>query len=49
MERTPLALNGFAIWVTMMIALTVVNYGFPIAQLVTLKETSVPAVRIGGQ
>jgi cytochrome c553 len=37
-------LNGFAIWVTMMIALTVVNYGFPIAQLVTLKETSVPAV-----
>ena len=48
-ERTPLALNGFAIWVTMMIALTVVNYGFPIAQLATLKETSVPAVRIGGQ
>jgi cytochrome c oxidase subunit 1 len=48
-ERTPLALNGFAIWVTMMIALTVVNYGFPIAQLAMLKETSVPAVRIGGQ
>ena len=48
-ERTPLALNSFAIWVTMMIALTVVNYGFPIAQLATLKETSVPAVRIGGQ
>jgi cytochrome c oxidase subunit 1 len=48
-ERTPLALNGFTIWVTMMIALTVVNYGFPIAQLATLKETSVPAVRMGGQ
>jgi len=48
-ERTPRALNGFAIWVTMMIALTVVNYGFPIAQLAMLKETSVPAVRIGGQ
>ena len=29
----------------MMIALTVVNYGFPIAQLATLKETSVPVVR----
>ena len=27
------ALNGFALWVAMMIALTVVNYGFPIAQL----------------
>ena len=48
-ERTPLALNSFATWVTMMIALTVVNYGFPIAQLATLKETSVPAVRMGGQ
>ena len=26
-------LNGFALWVAMMIGLTVVNYGFPIAQL----------------
>jgi cytochrome c oxidase subunit 1 len=30
-----------------MIALTLTNYGFPIAQLATLKETSVPAVPIG--
>ena len=35
---TPVALNGFGLWVAMMIALTVVNYGFPIAQLATLKE-----------
>jgi cytochrome c oxidase subunit I len=44
----PAALNVFAPWVAMMIALTVVNYGFPIAQLATLKETSVPAVHMGG-
>jgi cytochrome c oxidase subunit 1 len=31
----------------MMIALTVVNYGFPIAQLASVKETSVPAVHVG--
>ena len=28
---TPVALNGFGLWVAMMIALTIVNYGFPIA------------------
>jgi cytochrome c oxidase subunit 1 len=44
----PAALNGFALWVGMMIALTVVNYGFPIAQLSALKETSVPAIHVGG-
>jgi cytochrome c oxidase subunit I len=39
----PKALNGFAIWVTLMIALTVANYGVPIAALLTAK-TNVPAV-----
>ncbi len=43
----PAALNGFALWVGMMIALTVVNYGYPIYQLASLKETSVPAIYIG--
>ena len=33
----------------MMIALTVVNYGFPIAQLASIPETSVPAIRMGGR
>jgi cytochrome c oxidase subunit 1 len=46
---TPAALNGFGLWVAMMIALTVVNYGFPIAQLASLKETSVPAISVGGR
>jgi cytochrome c oxidase subunit 1 len=46
---TPIALNSFGLWLTLMIALTLVNYGFPIAQLASLKETSVPAIPIGGR
>ena len=44
---TPLALNGLGLWVAMMIALTVVNYGYPIAQLASLKDARVPVVPIG--
>ena len=47
-ESVPPALNGFALWVGLMIALTVVNYGFPIAQLAVLPESSVPVVPVGG-
>jgi cytochrome c oxidase subunit 1 len=47
--RTTVALNGFGLWVAMMIALTVVNYGFPIAQLAALKEASVPVVPVGSR
>jgi cytochrome c oxidase subunit 1 len=46
-ERVLPALNGFGIWVGLMVALTVVNYGFPIAQLVALEHTAVPAIPIG--
>jgi cytochrome c oxidase subunit I len=46
--RLPVALNGFALWLALMIGLSVVNYGYPIAQLLALKETSVPAVPVGG-
>jgi cytochrome c oxidase subunit 1 len=45
--RAPAVLNGYALWVAMMIALTVANYGFPIAQLALLADTAVPAIRIG--
>ena len=45
--HVPVALNTFGLWVAMMVALTVVNYGFPIAQLASLPGTSVPAVRMG--
>ena len=39
----PKALNGFAVWVSLMIALTLANYGIPIAALIRA-NTSVPAV-----
>jgi len=48
-ESVPGALNGFAVWFSLMIALTLVNYGFPIWQLMQLKTTTaVPAVYVGG-
>lgn len=45
--RVPVALNSFALWISLMIALTVVNYGYPIVKLATSSETSVPAVPVG--
>ncbi|HJV73080.1 MAG TPA: cbb3-type cytochrome c oxidase subunit I [Noviherbaspirillum sp.] len=45
--RLPVALNSFALWLALMIALTLVNYGYPIAQLLALKESSVPAIPVG--
>jgi cytochrome c oxidase subunit I len=47
--HTPAVLNGFALWVVMMIGLTIVNYGFPIAQLAALKDASVPVIPIGSR
>jgi cytochrome c oxidase subunit 1 len=46
-ERIPVALNSFGLWLALMIGLTVVNYGYPIGQLMALKQTSVPAVYVG--
>jgi cytochrome c oxidase subunit I len=45
--RVPVALNGFALWLTLIIALTAINYGYPIAQLLALRGNSVPAVYVG--
>ncbi|MDQ0142000.1 cbb3-type cytochrome c oxidase subunit I [Cupriavidus necator] len=47
--RPPAALNGLGLWVAMMIALTLVNYGYPIVQLAVLDNASVPVVPIGGR
>ncbi|TAL98128.1 MAG: b(o/a)3-type cytochrome-c oxidase subunit 1 [Paraburkholderia sp.] len=47
--KLPLALNGFSLWVTLMVVLTVTNYGYPIGQLLSQPQTSVPAVPVGGQ
>jgi len=48
-RSVPLALNGYAIWVALMIALTITNYGYPIVALVARQDTSVPAVYVGAQ
>jgi cytochrome c oxidase subunit 1 len=45
--RLPAALNGYALWLALMIGLSLLNYGYPIAQLMALRETSVPAVPAG--
>jgi len=47
--RAPVALNGLGLWVAMMIGLTVVNYGYPIAQLALLKDAYVPVVPVGSR
>jgi cytochrome c oxidase subunit 1 len=48
-SHTPAALNSFGLWVAMMIALTVVNYGYPIVQLAAVREASVPVIPIGSR
>jgi cytochrome c oxidase subunit I len=45
----PVALNTYALWVALMIGLTVTNYGYPIATLAVRSDTSVPAVYVGAQ
>jgi cytochrome c oxidase subunit 1 len=47
-SRLPVALNSFSLWLALMIGLTVINYGFPVSQLITLRQTSVPAVPAEG-
>jgi cytochrome c oxidase subunit I len=45
--RVPAALNSHALWIALMIGLTVTNYGFPIVQLALRQDTSVPAFYVG--
>ncbi len=47
--RVPAPLNGYAVWLALMVGLTVLNYGFPIAQLVANPATNVPPVFVGAQ
>jgi cytochrome c oxidase subunit 1 len=46
-ERLPAALNGFGLWLSLMVALTIVNYGFPIVHLMATPGTAVPAILVG--
>jgi cytochrome c oxidase subunit 1 len=41
------ALNGFTLWLSLMVGLTIINYGFPIAHLIALPNTAVPVVMVG--
>jgi cytochrome c oxidase subunit I len=43
----PAALNGFGLWLSLMIALSILNYGFPIVHLMATAGTAVPAVMAG--
>jgi cytochrome c oxidase subunit 1 len=45
----PAALNGFGLWVAVMIGLTVTNYSYPIVQLALRPGGAVPAVYVGEQ
>ena len=42
----PAALNGFGLWLGLMVGLTVVNYGFPIAHLLATPGAAVPVVPV---
>ena len=46
-RTVPAALNGYGLWVGLMLALTLINYGFPIFHLMARSDTSVPLVHIG--
>ena len=47
--KPPAVLNGFSLWVGMMIALTAVNYGYPIVQLAMTPQAYVPVIPIGAR
>ncbi|MES2184945.1 MAG: cbb3-type cytochrome c oxidase subunit I [Pseudomonadota bacterium] len=47
-QQVPAALNGFALWIALMIGLTLTNYAVPIYQLATNPQSSVPAIPMGG-
>jgi len=42
----PPALNGFRVWMLLVVALTVANYGYPLAQFALLTGTAVPAYSV---
>jgi cytochrome c oxidase subunit 1 len=46
-KTVPVALNGYGLWVGLMLLLTAINYGFPIAHLMSRQDTSVPVIHIG--
>jgi len=47
-KTVPVALNSFGLWLALMIGLTLFNYGYPVASLLSRSDTSVPAIPVGG-
>jgi cytochrome c oxidase subunit I len=41
-RRLPASLNGFGIWILLVFALTIANYGYPLAQVLFIERTGVP-------
>ena len=48
-QQVPAALNGFALWNAVLLAVMVVTYGYPIGQFFFLNSHSVPAVEVTSQ
>jgi cytochrome c oxidase subunit I len=48
-RRLPASLNSFGIWALLVLALTVANYGYPLAQFVFLNRTAVPAFQVSAE
>ena len=48
-RRLPASLNSFGIWALLVLALTVANYGYPLAQFVFLHRTAVPAFQVSAE
>jgi cytochrome c oxidase subunit I len=46
-QRMPAVLNGFGLWLALMVGLTAVNYGFPIVHLMATPGTAVPTQKVG--
>lgn len=46
-RRLPASLNGFKVWVWLVVALTITNYAYPITQSVFLGDTGVPPSLVG--
>jgi cytochrome c oxidase subunit 1 len=41
----PASLNSFGVWMLLVVALTIANYGYPLMQLALQPGASVPAYR----
>lgn len=46
-RRLPSSLNGFGVWILLVVALTVTNYGFPLAQALFMQSSQVAPYSVG--